>query len=265
MLNTLRAPSENRLFFKGDKVSQPIVPFSQDVIVVGMPNSGKSTLFNSLIQSLASPTSIYPGTTNIVITGCVSQDNHQLASPTSIYPGTTNMVISGCVSQDYHQLVLKDTPSCLKVLKDIDFDELDRILYISNVDDKRIEEKELELMEFVYAQKLPITLVFSRSDDLTNASLLDAKKQMYQNIFRQRMDEIHFLVSGYKGFNIANLRNFLFSKCLKREWKYNATDKLIMSDVEKLNLIVREKVLRSIPTFLDQNFDQVTVEAYNDS
>ncbi|RKP21714.1 hypothetical protein ROZALSC1DRAFT_26891 [Rozella allomycis CSF55] len=191
MLNTLRAPSENRLFFKGDKVSQPIVPFSQDVIVVGMPNSGKSTLFNSLIQSL--------------------------------------------------------------------------VLYISNVDDKRIEEKELELMEFVYAQKLPITLVFSRSDDLTNASLLDAKKQMYQNIFRQRMDEIHFLVSGYKGFNIANLRNFLFSKCLKREWKYNATDKLIMSDVEKLNLIVREKVLRSIPTFLDQNFDQVTVEAYNDS
>ena len=173
------------------------------VAILGLPNSGKSTLLNALLGQKLSITTAKPQTTRKRLLGILSEENYQI-----IFLDTP-----GILSQSYllQEKMMEDVKTSL--------DDADVIVLIIDVKEDPLAETLLN-QEFVKASifrsKKPKILVLNKVDLLTQEKVtelikyFEAKKifeevipisaSMNFNILRVREDIIRFLAEGPKLF-----------------------------------------------------------------
>ncbi len=140
------------------------------VAIVGPPNSGKSTLMNSLLG--------------------------QKISIVTPKPQTTRNRIAGIVNGENYQLVLLDTPGLHRARQPLNREmvrialesltEVEGVLYMIDVSlplpDKVKDKKNQELVEYVKGVKCPVFLVLNKVDLVEKEKLL-SMIQAYSELF----------------------------------------------------------------------------------
>jgi GTPase len=173
------------------------------VAILGLPNSGKSTLLNALLGQKLSITTAKPQTTRKRILGILSEENYQI-----IFLDTPGILSPSYLLQE-------------KMMEDVktSLDDADVIVLIIDVKEDPLAETLLN-QEFVKASifrsKKPKILVLNKVDLLTQEKVTELIKyfetkkifeevipisaSMNFNILRVREDIIRFLAEGPKLF-----------------------------------------------------------------
>jgi GTPase len=173
------------------------------VAILGLPNSGKSTLLNALLGQKLSITTAKPQTTRKRILGILSEENYQI-----IFLDTPGILSPSYLLQE-------------KMMEDVktSLDDADVIVLIIDVKEDPLAETLLN-QEFVKASifrsKKPKILVLNKVDLLTQERVTELIKyfetkkifeevipisaSMNFNILRVREDIIRFLAEGPKLF-----------------------------------------------------------------
>ncbi len=192
------------------------------VSVIGRPNTGKSTLINTVVGE------------KITIT--------------SNKPQTTRNIIQGVYNDNDSQIVFVDTPGIHKPLHKLGFllnekayytfDDVDIILFMVNADEK-IGPIDLYISEKLKTIKKPIFLVINKIDKISNDDIL-----LKINEYKDICDFAEVIpISALKNDNVDRLINVL-KEYLPDQVKYfNETDKTSATKEFRICEIVREKIL----------------------
>lgn len=193
------------------------------VAIIGLPNSGKSTLLNTLIGEKISAVSSTPQTTRNKILGVISSDDTQL-----IFLDTPGMHIA------------KHTLN-KRMLHHIDLAliEADYIVWIVDASGfLGVGEKELAKRLQVLSK--PTYLVLNKIDLLSKQSILK-KIITYKDLIS--FHEI-IPISAKCGVNTDNLLSLLKQNALHGEWEY--TNDIFTNQTERdmAKEFIREKIMR---------------------
>lgn len=208
---------------------QPEDPHALNIVILGTPNAGKSTLVNRLVG--------------------------QKISAVSHKRNTTRTSVLGVASRDNRQIVLFDTPGVLpssqanKYQREISTAAWDAasgadmaIVIIDVV--KHLSEAEYELLKkarSLLAAEPDMKLIL-----LLNKMDLCKPKKKAENVanilnslapFQQT-----FMCSLIKEKGVTEFEEFLYASSVPREWDYPVSQRTDQSRVELVNEIIREKV-----------------------
>ena len=161
------------------------------VAVIGLPNVGKSTLFNNLLKFRLSITTPKPQTTRHKILGIHSGDNFQI-----IFWDTP-----GLLEPNYklHHAMVKSAQTAI--------DDSDLILFLVEAHD-RARKKDLETLKRVTDSGKPIVLAINKVDMVDKKILLP--------LIEQYKSEYNFVdiipISALKDSNVEVLENILIQQ-----------------------------------------------------
>ncbi len=192
------------------------------VTIVGRPNTGKSTLLNSILER------------KIAITSNVS--------------GTTRNVIEGIYNDEYSQIVFVDTPGIHKPVNKLGsymnnkayqmMDNVDVILFTMDVT-KPFGKGDNLILERIKDLNKPVFLILNKVDLINKDSILEIIKK-YTEIFDFK--EI-FPVSAMKGDNVEDLI-YTIKKYLPDGDRYFDPNEITnVSRNFQIGELVREKLL----------------------
>ncbi len=196
--------------------------YSSWISVVGMPNAGKSTLFNSMMENKLA-----------------------IVSPKA---QTTRNSLKGIKTIGSKQLVFIDTPGLLNPEKRIDkfmlksiqtaLSDSDQILFIHDAT-RSLQEKELDFLHKSLPKDSEVILVLNKIDRIEKNRLLELT-QKFQEAFNFR----HILmVSALKKSGIDDLLRLLTDECKNIGWFFEE-NQITTAPISFLaEEIVREKVL----------------------
>ena len=186
------------------------------VAIVGNPNVGKSSLFNSILDY------------NLSIVTNKSQ--------------TTRDKIKGIISSDDFQIILSDTPGHIessyllhdKMNKNI-FGALegsDLVIYVTDVKEKKINNKLIEIIE---KKSVPIILVINKSDLNKNFDL----KSIKGNFLKK------YLISTKNKKDVNELIQFIVQNLPEHPAYYSKDELTDKNERFLVSEIVREKIFES--------------------
>ena len=192
------------------------------VSLVGRPNTGKSTLLNSILE------------TKLAIT-----------SPKA---GTTRNIIQGVYEDNNSQIVFVDTPVIHKPVNKLGnilnkkayqtSDNVDLILFLIDIE-KGYGKGDKFILERLKQENIPIILILNKVDKIKKDTLLEKIKELNEEYDFKEI----FPLSALKGTNVKEL--------IETIKKYMPNDEKIFDDETFTNIstnfyvseIVREKVL----------------------
>jgi len=196
------------------------------VAILGLPNSGKSTLLNALLDQKLSITTAKPQTTRKRILGILSEKNFQI-----IFLDTP-----GILSPSY--LLQK------KMMEDVDLAVKDAdliILMIDTFDDPRGEKllNQEFVKKFILNLKKPKLLVLNKVDQLKQEKVIELIKYFEsQKLFKEVIP-----ISASLNFNIKRVKDEIIqflpegSKLFPDDQITDASERYFVSE------LVREKIL----------------------
>jgi len=195
------------------------------VALIGLPNSGKSTLLNCLLGQKLSIVTPKPQTTRKRILGILSEENYQI-----IFLDTP-----GIVKPSYllHEKMLEHI--------DISIDDADVIVLISDVssEEKLKETEESEAVKKIISEKKkPIILALNKIDTITQYK----SKELIEHFKMLNQYDAVIPVSGIANFNIQSLLEKIIE--LLPTGKKLYPDDIVSEESERffVSEIIREKI-----------------------
>ena len=159
------------------------------VAILGLPNSGKSTLLNALLGQKLSIITSKPQTTRKRILGILSEENYQI-----IFLDTPGILSPSYLLQEK---MMEDVKSSL--------DDSDLIILIIDVKEDPLAENLLSqefVREQVFKSKKPKLLILNKVDLITQEKVND----MIKHFEAQNLYEEVIPISASKNFNILRVK-----------------------------------------------------------
>jgi len=196
------------------------------VAILGLPNSGKSTLLNALLGQKLSITTAKPQTTRKRILGILSEENYQI-----IFLDTPGILSPSYLLQE-------------KMMEDvkISLDDADVIVMIIDVKEDPLAEKLLNqefVKENVFKSKKPKLLVLNKVDLIKQERVTELIKHFEkQNLFEEVIP-----ISAAMNFNILRVREEIIR--FLAEGPKLFPDDQVTDENERffVSEIIREKIL----------------------
>lgn len=193
------------------------------VSIIGRPNTGKSTLLNSIVNAKLAITSNVPGTTRNTIEGIYNEKDVQI-----IFIDTPG------IHKPQNKLGRVLNRESYTALKDID-----AILFLVDASDKLGRGDEF-ILRTLKSTETPVILVLNKIDKITDEDLIK-KINEYKDLFN--FSDI-VPVSALKDDNIKELIKVV-KGYLRDEIRYYSEDQITnLSPKFMISELVREKVLR---------------------
>ena len=193
------------------------------VAIIGLPNSGKSTLLNALIGEKLAAVSQVPQTTRGKILGVLNQGSVQLA-----FLDTPGVHVARHILNK-------------RMLHHIDMalDEADLVLWVVDASGF-FGQGERELAKRLNSIRHPVYLILNKVDIISSSSLLK-KIVVYKDLlaFREVVP-----VSAKVGHNLGLLLELLERDAKHGEWLYESSVFTNQTEREMATEFIREKVLR---------------------
>ena len=239
----------------------PIFPYFESppdscfmgVAVVGPPNAGKSTLVNTIIGQKVLAVSRKVNTTNDTIEALKTDDKTQMLfydTPgiLSTHGPRTNAISTKGWTQVHSADFTLFVVDSIKVLRNDVRTACKRLQKLLEPQSQQITEAQLEGesdSQFSQRQNLasstiPAALVMTKVD------LVKDRRSL-----RHKVNELHeyakfekvFYVSAEHNYNVEQVYSFLKGKAPEGEWLYHPQQVTNLSDVEKVEQIIREELL----------------------
>jgi GTP-binding protein Era len=193
------------------------------VAIVGLPNSGKSTLLNAIIGEKIAAVSQMPQTTRGKILGVLNRGIVQLAFLDTPGVHTARHILN---KRMLHHI-------------DIALDEADLVLWVVDASGF-LGQGELELARRLSLIKQPVYLILNKVDVISSGSLLE-KIVAYKDllIFSEIVP-----MSAKFGHNLSPLLELLERDARCGEWIYEGDIFTNQTEREMATEFIREKVLR---------------------
>ena len=196
------------------------------VAILGLPNSGKSTLLNALLGQKLSMITSKPQTTRKRILGILSEENHQI-----IFLDTPGILTPSYLLQE-------------KMMADVktSLDDADVIILIIDVKEDPSAENlfaQQFVKEFVLKSKKPKLLALNKIDLIVQ----DRVNELIKNFESQNIFEEIIPISAISSFNIQRMKEGIIQflpKCPKLFPDDQVTDENERFFVSE---IIREKIL----------------------
>ena len=214
------------------------------VSIVGRPNTGKSTLLNSIIGEKIAIVSPVPQTTRQRIRGMYNSDKGQI-----IFIDTPGLVMG---KDKLDKLLQKASYGTLS--------EVDCIIHLVDANEQTGKE-ERAIVERINAVKVPVVLGLNKVD--RNGKYADQYISLWEQIKGKKITEVPFFsilpLSGKTEFNIDKLIEILFEYLPKGPALYAADtisdtpQKLVIADIirEKFLNILKQEVPHSLAVRID--------------
>ena len=193
------------------------------VTIIGKPNTGKSTLLNSLIER------------KLAITSNVS--------------GTTRNIIEGIYNDEDSQIIFVDTPGIHKPVNKLGnymnnsaygvMDGVDLILFTCDVT-KDFNKGDKIILDRVKNSDIPVFLILNKVDLINKDKLLEVITK-YNELYN--FSEV-FPISALKGTNVTELINTIKTYLPEGEKVYQNEEITNISNSFAIAELVREKLLR---------------------
>jgi GTP-binding protein Era len=196
------------------------------VAILGLPNSGKSTLLNALLGQKLSIITSKPQTTRKRILGILSEENYQI-----IFLDTPGILSPSYLLQEKMMEEVKTS-----------LDDADVIILIIDVKDDPLAETLLN-QEFVksnvFKSKKPKLLVLNKVDLLTQEKVTE----LIKNFEQRKLFEVVIPISASQNFNILRVKEEII--CFLPEGPKLFPDDQVTDENERffVSEIIREKLL----------------------
>ena len=200
------------------------------ICIIGAPNSGKSTLLNTIVNQKISIASYKPHTTRNNIKGIITKNNTQL-----IFIDTP-----GYLKKAKYQIEKSITKQCLKEIKNIDF-----ICIVIDISKEHCLKNPLINIIQIKSNK-KIILIFNKIDLIKEKKILLHMAQIAKN---KGFDNI-FMISAINNKNVQSLLNYLLNNSFEENWYYkpnkftNKTTKELAEDMtmEQIYKILKKEI-----------------------
>eukprot|EP01080_Neovahlkampfia_damariscottae_P004322 gene4322-7678_t len=231
--------------FKSDKTEKFL-----SASIIGIPNSGKSTLLNYLVHSKISAVSAKQQTTRENIVGILNMDNVQIEfndTPGIFDPISTKLMKK---NEDLIEKSYSTISKCDLVI--FLFDSTKDVSHMNHILEsfKHYNDPKLRKNKIKISAVLNKIDLFSKEDIYLKLDEL-SNLNLFQNIFP---------ISAKTGYGIQSLKEFLTFSSYPQKWKYEKGKKTNLSDKQIVNEIIREKFYRrlnkEIPYDLEINLKQ---------
>ena len=195
------------------------------ILLTGLPNAGKSTLLNNILNNK------------------ISIVSHKVQ--------TTKEKISGVINLNHSQLIFTDTPGIIqnrkyktKGLSRSIQDEEERVdlnLFIYDLS-KKIDKKLLTEINTIIQNFKKNCLVLNKIDLVSKDRMLKYSEMLNSHINFSKT----FMISAKKRKGLNFLLNNLIDEIPERRWKYNGKIKVNKSINYRISEITREKIFNLV-------------------
>ena len=195
------------------------------ILLTGLPNAGKSTLLNNILNNK------------------ISIVSHKVQ--------TTKEKISGVINLNHSQLIFTDTPGIIqnrkyktKGLSRSIQDEEERVdlnLFIYDLS-KKIDKKLLTEINTIIQNFKKNCLVLNKIDLVSKDRMLKYSEMLNSHINFSKT----FMISAKKRKGLKFLLNNLIDEIPERNWKYNGKKKVTKSINYRISEITREKIFNLV-------------------
>lgn len=202
--------------------------------IIGIPNTGKSTLMNYLVKEKISATSLKVQTTRVNTIGVLTENDTQIVFQDT--PGLLSVRQRREIANT--KTMLDHAWSTLK--------EANIVIILIDAT-KSIEEMRHVFMEFKFynveregKDQIRVIGVINKMDLRTSDEIAELTEELGKT---EAFDEI-FRISAAKGYGVDELKKFLFSKALLSPWRFSKRTKTDLSREDRIREIIREKIYR---------------------
>lgn len=192
------------------------------IAIVGMPNAGKSTLLNSLIQQKISIVSPKPQTTRDNIMGVWTDDSCQM-----VFVDTPGINKAQTVLGDYMNKAVEQAVV-----------DVDCVMVVIDGHDG-IDDQELDLINKYGGKKIPLVVVITKTDISQPNTLMPQLAKLNGN---EKIDAV-FAVSAKRNNNIDELKEHLKNYLTSEQMFFEADDITDRSQGFIVCELIREKIL----------------------
>jgi len=220
------------------------------VAIVGRPNTGKSTLLNSILGEKVTIVSKIPQTTRNKIKGIFTDSRGQI-----VFIDTPGMHLP---KHRLGSLMVRQIEDAM--------DGSDLVIHLVDTNDSVGEEEKL-IMEKIKNVKVPVVLGLNKVD--TKAAFINTYIKFWERIKGKTAAEMadDFIImplSGLKGINVNKLIDVIFAHLPKGPLLYppdilsDFPQKLAIADIvrEKLFELMHKEVPHSLAVYIDELFPQ---------
>ncbi|CAG8597547.1 2288_t:CDS:2 [Ambispora leptoticha] len=212
---------------KDQEVIQPVDPEVLKVVILGTPNSGKSTLLNGLIGETVSVVSDKAHTTRERILAIFLDTPGVVAGHNHIRMNRHLLNASWhSIREADHLLVLVDA-----------YRAAHRSTFTENWMFDRLNE-----------YQLPATLILNKIDLLSNKNVIPRLNETYSRIYSHIVDKI--AISALNNYNLIALKELLFSKTRPHKWLYAPEQKVEMGELKRVEEFIRVEFFKRLKSYL---------------
>jgi GTPase len=236
-----------------------------DIVILGRPNAGKSTLLNQMIKTKLAASSRKRNTTRTELMGVFNYANTQLAfydTPGFVDKGERlkndqnrelSMIAASATAKADVVLLVVDAARCKKLAYREAFAEMVSVGLVN-------AKKELILVLNKVDQINPKSELL----DITRmlVSLINGIKLGPENEHKAQLDTTTFMVSALENDGLVDIKNYLISIAENRPWTLGSRDGISgVSTEARVEEMVREKLLdlthEEIPYIADVKCDSI--------
>ena len=195
------------------------------ILLTGLPNAGKSTLLNNILNNK------------------ISIVSHKVQ--------TTKEKISGVINLNHSQLIFTDTPGIIQNRKyktkglsrsiQDEEEKVDLNLFIYDLS-KKIDKKLLTEINTIIQNFKKNCLVLNKIDLVSKDRMLKYSEMLNSHINFSKT----FMISAKKRKGLKFLLNNLIDEIPERHWKYNGKIKVTKSINYRISEITREKIFNLV-------------------
>ena len=195
------------------------------ILLTGLPNAGKSTLLNNILNNK------------------ISIVSHKVQ--------TTKEKISGVINLNHSQLIFTDTPGIIQNRKyktkslsrsiQDEEEKVDLNLFIYDLS-KKIDKKLLTEINTIIQNFKKNCLVLNKIDLVSKDRMLKYSEMLNSHINFSKT----FMISAKKRKGLTFLLNNLIDEIPERNWKYNEKIKVTKSMNYRISEITREKIFNLV-------------------
>ncbi|MDR2777286.1 MAG: GTPase Era [Rickettsiales bacterium] len=211
-----------------------------NVAIAGLPNAGKSTLFNRIIGDKISIVSPREQTTRDVLRGVLVVDSVQI-----IFVDTPGIFIPK-KSRVLERTIVKNA---WRGIEDID------LLCLVVDSSRKIDSELTSIIESIAKRQENIVFILNKVDKVKKERLLEMAKELSD--LYPKFREI-FMVSALSGENVEKLKKYLLSLAPKRSWLFGADEITDAPARFMAEEITREKLFLSLRQDLPYSLDVVS-------